>query len=138
MIEAIEIKCGQFVVRSCCPLSGKVLETARVFGSSEALRLAHFWNRTYIIDTMTRWLHQRYNAYHAPGFERHRQIAARLLTDFVFHSQSSVSNIKKLIKQNIAAIESIAPAQHSRQYPYYSKAIRSIINFCLEPEVVNE
>ncbi len=136
MIEAIEIKCNHFVVRSVDPLSGKVLESATVYSEGEALRFAHFCNRTYIIDTMTRWLHQRFKALYAHGFENHRNAAGKLLGEILFHSQTSVSNIRKLIRDNQAVIDLIAPRERSKQYPYYDKTIRSILAFCAETEAV--
>lgn len=134
MIEAIEIKRNHFVVRSFDPGSGKVYQTVTVHSEGEAIKFAYFCNRQYIVDRMTRWLHQRIAAFHVALLDQRKEAALILLAEIELCRSTSVSNLQKVIARNEKTIQFIAPGDKSRQYPYYQRVILDILNFCNEME----
>lgn len=136
MIEAIEITKNHFVVRSINPANGEVYQKATAYSEGDAIRLAHTFNRLYIIEKMTGWLHQRIVALQIGGSDTQVEQAVKLLDRIEICANTSVSHLRKVISANENTIRFIAPGERSRQYAYYQKVILDILFFCQEMKEV--
>lgn len=136
MIEAIEIKKDHFVVRSIDPLNGKVIQSTEAYTEGAAIRLAHTWNRLYIVEKMVAWLNQRAVALQVAGLYEHQKLASALSHQILACRSISVANLKEIIIRHEKTIKLIAPGEKSSHHPYYSKVILTILDFCHDMEVV--
>lgn len=109
-----------------------------VYSRADVDRLYFFWNRLYIIERMTSFLHQRIFAYRLAGLDSFVEKAEWLLDALGDRSLSGLSSVCKLIVDQEATITAMAPsAKAVSQYTYYNNTIKSIIAYCKNPQGEN-
>jgi hypothetical protein len=86
-------------------------------------------NKNYISEKICRWLKQR--MFQIPDNDVVRsQQAAKLLVLVNYYNQFNYFKLCKLIAENRAAIESVAPGMKSQYYNYYKTVIVGILKHC--------
>ena len=96
-----------------------------VTSEQEAMRMLHFKNRKYIIETLTRWLNQRN---YALNYSDPKGI--KLLNFLQYIEKASFDYIRISIGKLRADFESIQPPSTSRFHKHYTTTILPILDYC--------
>ena len=126
---------SEFEIVTTEKVGGKI-QHAVVRSPAELHRLYYFLVRNYVFERFTAFFIQRIKAFQAAGagFKNYEVTASRLLKTLRDRQHSTRESIYSFILANEDTIHAIAPGERSGQFKYYQNTIRSIIQFCKDPE----
>ncbi|MBB2149149.1 hypothetical protein [Pedobacter gandavensis] len=93
----------------------------------EVKRRMYFHNRLYVVEKLKSWLKQR--LYAMPSSEKEISLLLCWISEI---EKRGFTYICDFIKRKRLNFESIAPAESSKYFNYYTKTIVPILKFCAE------
>lgn len=103
---------------------------------ADACRIAYFQNRKYMIEKLEHWLNQRAVAHQQVGNMEAAKLALKIKDQLIANKEAAFYGLCKLIAAYSDLLNQVAPGIKSRQYGYFEKHIKPIINYCREEKGV--